>query len=75
MAKGKCYKNVELVGTSTESIEEAIDTALERANKTLKNLNWFEVKEIRGWIKDGKVGHYQVVTKFGFRLEDDDDDD
>jgi flavin-binding protein dodecin len=76
MGKGRLYKKVELVGSSSVSIEDAIESAIERAQKTLHNLDWFEVKEIRGWIKDnGKIGHYQVTTKVGFRLDEDEDED
>jgi len=63
------YKKVEIVGSSKTSIEDAIDTALAKASKSIKNMDWFEVKETRGHISDGKVGHYQVVLKIGFRLE------
>ncbi len=64
------YKVIEIVGSSTKSVEDAIDNAVQRASKTLKHLNWFQVVETRGHIEDGKVGHYQVVLKIGFRLED-----
>ncbi len=67
----KVYKKIELVGTSENSVEEAIKAAVERASKTLKHLSWFEVKEIRGAIKDGKVSEFQVVVQVGFRVEDD----
>lgn len=63
------YKQVELVGSSSESVTHAIDGAIARASKTLKNLDWFEVGQIRGHIEDGKVAHYQVTLKVGFRLE------
>jgi len=63
------YKKVELVGTSKVSITEAIDTAIARASKTMRNLDWFEVDQIRGHIKDGAVEHYQVVMKVGFRID------
>lgn len=63
------YKKVEIVGSSPTSIEDAIDTALEKAHKSIKHMDWFEVKETRGHIVDGKVGHYQVVLKVGFRLD------
>ncbi|WP_018466376.1 dodecin [Calidithermus timidus] len=66
----KVYKKVELVGSSGESIEKAIETALGRANKTLRNLDWFEVKELRGLIEGGKVKMYQVTLEVGFRLEE-----
>ena len=64
------YKKIELAGSSTESIEAAIENAIEVAGKSLRNMNWFEVVETRGHIADGKVAHYQVVLKVGFRLED-----
>lgn len=64
------YKIVQLVGSSKKSIEEAIETAIERAGKTLNNLDWFEVIETRGNIENGKVAHYQVTLKVGFRLKD-----
>lgn len=63
------YKKVELVGSSKTSIEDAINTAIKKAHKSIKNMDWFEVKETRGHIVDGKVGHYQVVLKVGFRLD------
>tara|TARA_B110000285_G_C14938335_1_gene520707 strand:+ start:197 stop:403 length:207 start_codon:yes stop_codon:yes gene_type:complete len=63
------YKKTEIVGSSKVSIEEAIEGAIERASATIKNIDWFEVIETRGHIVDGKVGHYQVTLKIGFRLE------
>lgn len=63
------YKRIDLVGSSTESIEAAIGNAIARATRTVDNLNWFEVEQIRGHIEDGKVAHYQVELKVGFRLE------
>lgn len=63
------YKKVELVGSSTDSVTDAIETAIARADKTLKHLEWFEVEQIRGHISDGKVGHYQITLKVGFRLK------
>jgi flavin-binding protein dodecin len=63
------YKLVELVGTSQESVTEAIQSAIGRASTTLRNLKWFEVTEIRGGIADGKVAHYQVTLTVGFTLE------
>ena len=65
------YKKIELVGSSKTSIEDAIENALARAHKSIHNLEWFEVQETRGHVVDGKVGHYQVVLKVGFRLDDD----
>jgi flavin-binding protein dodecin len=63
------YKIVELVGSSPDGIEPAIEGALARAGETLRNLDWFEVREIRGAMKDGKVGWYQVKLGVGFRIE------
>lgn len=62
------YKKVEIVGSSKTSIEDAIENALAECSKTLSNLDWFEVTETRGHIVDGKVGHYQVTLKVGYRL-------
>lgn len=64
------YKVVELVGSSSKNIEDAIENAITRAGKTLSNLDWFEVVDTRGHIEDGKVAHYQVILKVGFRLKD-----
>jgi flavin-binding protein dodecin len=64
------YKVVEVVGTSEESVSKAIHRAIEKASTTLRNLGWFEVMQIRGHIEDGKVAHYQVTIKVGFRLEE-----
>lgn len=63
------YKKAEIVGSSKTSIEDAIEQAIARASATLSNLDWFEVTETRGHIVDGKVSHYQVTLKIGFRLE------
>lgn len=63
------YKVVELVGSSEESVTKAIDRAISKAAGTLRHLGWFEVMNIRGQIEDGKVAHYQVTIKAGFRLE------
>jgi dodecin len=63
------YKVVELVGSSTSSIDEAIETAIKRAAETVRNLRWFEVVQIRGHVEDGEVHHYQVMLKAGFTLE------
>lgn len=62
------YRVTEVVGTSTESTDDAIRTAIARAAETLTGLNWFEVVESRGHIEDGRVAHYQVTLKIGFRL-------
>jgi flavin-binding protein dodecin len=66
----RTYVMNEIVGTSTESVHEAIRNGIARASATLRNLDWFEVVEVRGDITDGQVGHYQVTMKVGFRLED-----
>ena len=63
------YKIVELVGSSKDSIEDAIQTAIRRADATLRNLRWFEVVQTRGHVENGQVSHYQVVLKAGFTLE------
>lgn len=63
------YKMLELVGSSTQSSDDAIRNAIERAGRTVRHLDWFEVVETRGHIADGKVAHYQVKLKIGFRLE------
>ena len=64
------YKKVELTGTSTKGIEDAIENAIKRAGKTLHNLRWFEVVDIRGHVEKGSIGHWQVTVKVGFTLED-----
>ena len=64
------YKIIQLAGSSTSSIEDAIQNAVSRASKNLKNLRWFEVLETRGQIQGGKVSHYQVTIKVGFTLDD-----
>lgn len=66
----RCYKLIEIVGTSPESSDQAIRNAIEKASKTHDHLDWFQVIETRGHIVDGKVAHFQVVLKVGFRLED-----
>jgi len=64
------YKKIEIVGTSSESVEEAIQNAVAQASKSVKNINWFEIPELRGAIADGKVSQYQVTVKMGFRVEE-----
>ena len=64
------YLVSEIVGTSTESVDAAIRNAVERANKTIRHLDWFETTEIRGHIQDGQIAHFQVTMKVGFRVED-----
>ena len=68
--KNQVYKLIELTGTSTKSIEDAVATAIQRAHKTIKNLCWFQVVETRGNIEKGKVHHWQVTVKVGFAVQD-----
>ncbi len=69
MSNHHVYKKVEVVGSSKKSIEDAIENAIVECSKNLRNIEWFEVQETRGHVADGKVGHYQVVLKIGFRIE------
>ena len=64
------YKKIELVGSSREGVDDAIKRAINKASETMHHLDWFEVTEIRGWIKDGEPQHTQVTLQVGFRLED-----
>lgn len=63
------YKKIEIIGSSVVSVEDAVKNAIEAASKTIKNLEWFEVAETRGHLQDGKIGHWQVTLKVGFRVE------
>ena len=63
------YKVVEIVGSSPNGTDDAIRNPIAEAGKTLRHLDWFEVVQTRGHLADGKVGHFQVVLKVGFRLE------
>jgi len=63
------YKKLELVGSSTVSSDNAIENALAKAAESVRNIDWFEVQETRGHVVDGKVAHWQVVLKIGFRLD------
>ncbi|MET9933351.1 MULTISPECIES: dodecin [unclassified Streptomyces] len=65
------YRVTEIVGTSTEGVDQAIRNGIERASQTLRGLDWFEVTQVRGHLVDGTIEHYQVGLKVGFRLEDD----
>jgi dodecin len=65
------YKKIELVGSSRDGVDDAIRGAIREASRSVRNLDWFEVKEIRGWIQDGEAQHFQVTIDVGFRLEDD----
>ena len=67
--KNPVYKLIELTGTSPNSMEEAVDGAIKRAHKTIKNLCWFQVVETRGNINKGKIHHWQVTIKVGFTVE------
>ncbi len=63
------YKKIEIVGSSTEGIEQAVANAVARASQTIRNMRWLEVVETRGHIEDGKVAHWQVTVKIGFTLD------
>ncbi|MGY3439272.1 MULTISPECIES: dodecin [unclassified Marinovum] len=65
------YPVTEVYGSSTESIEDAIRQAVSSASKSVRNIEWFEMTEVRGHVADGKVAHFQVGVKLGFRLEQD----
>jgi len=64
------YRVIELAGSSQISHADAIENAIARASKTMRNLRWFEVTQQRGEIRNGEIGHYQVTMKVGFTLED-----
>lgn len=64
------YRITDIVGTSHEGIDQAIRNGISRASQTIRNLDWFEVVEVRGQIENGQIEHYQVALKVGFRLED-----
>ncbi|MGK5626943.1 dodecin [Streptomyces sp. URMC 123] len=64
------YRVTEIVGSSPNSVDEAVRNGIARASRTLRNLDWFEVVQIRGHLVDGEIGHYQVGLKIGFRLDD-----
>jgi flavin-binding protein dodecin len=66
----RTYGLTEIVGTSPEGVDAAIKNAVHRAGQTLRHLDWFEVSQIRGYIRDGEVDHVQVTMKIGYRLED-----
>lgn len=63
------YKSLELTGSSTVGIEEAVNNAIAKASQTVRNMQWFNVVETRGHVQDGKVAHWQVTIKIGFTLE------
>lgn len=66
----RTYGISEVVGTATEGIDQAIRNGIERAGKSIRHLDWFEVTDVRGYIKDDQVHHFQVTLKLGYRLED-----
>ncbi|QEY60545.1 MULTISPECIES: dodecin [Pseudomonas] len=70
MSDHHTYKKIEIVGSSRNSIDEAISNAVVEAARTIRNMDWFEVVETRGHIENGRVGHYQVTLKIGFRISD-----
>ena len=70
MSDHHTYKKIEVVGSSKNSSDEAINNALAECAKSIRNLEWFEVLESRGHIENGKVGHYQVTLKVGFRISE-----
>ncbi|AZS83569.1 dodecin [Streptomyces griseoviridis] len=63
------YRVTEIVGTSPDSVEQAVRNGIARASQTVRNLDWFEVTQVRGHIEDGQVAHWQVGLKVGFRLD------
>ncbi|MGX5715406.1 dodecin [Arthrobacter sp. MAHUQ-56] len=64
------YSISEIVGTSTDGVDDAVRNGIAKASQTLRNLDWFEVKEIRGHLEEGKIADWQVTMKIGFRLEE-----
>ena len=71
MSDDHVYRVIEITGSSSTSISDAIQTAVSRASKTLRNLRWFEVVQTRGHLDGGKILHYQVTLKIGFTIDDD----
>lgn len=70
MAESDTYKIVELAGTSPDGVSEAMRSGVARASKTLRDVDWIQVTDIRGHVEDGQIAHFQVEMKVGFRLED-----
>lgn len=66
----RTYRLTEIVGTSPEGVDQAVRNGVERASQSLRHVDWFEVTDIRGYVRDGQVDHFQVTMKVGFRLED-----
>lgn len=69
MSEDNVYRKTEIVGTASESVDAAIRNGLDRAARTLRDVDWFEVTEIRGHMEDGRLAHYQVGMKVGFKLD------
>ena len=67
----RTYGISEIVGTSPDGLDQAVRNGLQRAAKTVRHIDWFEVTQIRGYVRDDDVDHFQVTLKLGFRLEDD----
>jgi flavin-binding protein dodecin len=67
---GHIYKSLELTGSSTISVEDAVNGAIKRAAKTVRNLRWFEIQQVRGDVENDAVAHWQVSMKVGFALEE-----
>jgi flavin-binding protein dodecin len=70
MADSDTYKIVELAGTSPDGVTEAMRSGVRRASKTLRQVDWIEVRSIRGHVQDGEIAHFQVEMRVGFKLED-----
>lgn len=70
MANDNVYKSIELTGSSSEGIEDAVKTAIEKASQTMRRLRWFEIVETRGHLDESKIAHWQVTLKVGFTIED-----
>ncbi|MFJ4364041.1 dodecin [Streptomyces chartreusis] len=64
------YRVTDIVGTSPEGVDQAIRNGIDRASQTLRNLDWFEVTEVRGQLEEGQIAHWQVTMKVGFRLDE-----
>jgi dodecin len=70
MPEDETYRIIEIAGTSPDGVTEAMRSGVARASKTLRNVNWFEVRSIRGHVQDGEIAHFQVEMRVGFRLEE-----
>ncbi len=66
----RTYRLTEIVGTSPDGVDQAIRNGVSRASESLRHVDWFEVTDVRGFVRDGEVDHFQVTMKIGFRLED-----